>query len=64
MSNKLKYQPPREITVYECRYCRCRLNSLEEHDNHFNEQHKKTGLPFCISMTLPPTDIDDESIPM
>ena len=52
----MEYKPPREVTVYECRYCKCRMNTKEEHDKHYDEQHGKHGLPFCISMTFPPLE--------
>jgi len=52
----LKYKEPTEITVYQCQYCKCRFNTKGEHDTHFKEQHEKHGLPFCISMNLPPLE--------
>ena len=52
----LPYKSPKEITVYQCRYCKCRFNSIEDHDTHHKEQHAKHGLPFNISMQFDPLD--------
>jgi len=52
----MEYKPPIEVTVYECPYCKCRMNSKEDYDKHYDEQHGKHGLPFCISMTFPPLE--------
>ncbi len=55
----IEYKPPVEIIVFQCPFCKCRFNSKADYDTHFDEQHGKTGLPFCISMSFPPTDEDD-----
>ena len=57
----LPYKPPTKITVFQCVYCKCRFNSEADHDQHYKEQHGKHGLPFNISMEIPPLEEENES---
>ena len=56
MRKKLPYKEPIIVELFECPYCHCRLESRPDYDSHYEEQHGKHGLPFCISMSLPPTE--------
>ena len=52
----LPYKAPTKITVFQCVYCKCRFNSEVDHDQHYKEQHGKHGLPFNISIEIPPLE--------
>lgn len=50
-----EYEPPIIVLLYKCPLCGCQMGkNIDKYKEHF-KKHQETGIPFHVSMELPPS---------
>lgn len=63
MGDKINFKEipsPIIIRMFDCLVCGCRFNKTGEYQVHYKE-HQRTGMPFVVSIDLPPEDDSDDN---